>query len=447
MRHGCFAFCGATLALHAIGLRRVARLCAAVPILLGALRLLAYVAPDTVPIHPILANPWLPYRAGEYNDMNVLTALVALVTGTALASLSPRTERRPWHAITLAQLASVALALSLLMLFGASGDNALASVPLPLAGGSRTSALLFIALAATILAYAVLGSETERAALGRAAPLIVWLAVFACVLVLWRALAVQETRFIQHSIALSATAARGQIERELETRIDIVRRFAQRTLIYGFNLELMRRDAVFLLEDVEELRSLAWADSDYVIRWVAPVQIEAAVADFDARSDPRRRGAVEQAVATRKTTLSQFTNLLIGGQGVVIYAPVFQGDEFRGIVSATLAKGNWLKSLLAGRFPDHHLELIEDGRIELQAGSDEPMAAAEWAQELPLSIHNTRWTLRVTPTRDYVRSSASRLPDAALALGVLMATLLALSTYLFQAARMRARRWIAPTCA
>ena len=434
-----FAFCGATLALHAIGLRRAARLCAAVPILLGALRLIAYVAPDTIPIHPILANPWLPYRAGEYNDMNVLTALVGLVTGTALASLGPRTERRAWHAITLAQLASVALALSLLMLFGASGDNALASVPLPLAGGSRTSALLFIVLAATILAYAVLGSEAERAALGRAAPLIVWLAVFACVLVLWRALAVQETRFIQHSVALSATAARGQIERELQTRIDIVRRFAQRTLIYGFNLELMRRDAVSLLEDVEELRSLAWAGPDYIIRWVAPVQLEAAVVGFDARSDSRRRVAVEQAVATRKTTLSQFTNLLIGGQGVVIYTPVFQGDEFRGIVSVTLAKGNWLNSLLAGRFPDHHLELIEDGRTELQAGSDEPMAAAEWAQELPLSIHNARWTLRVTPTQDYVRDSASRLPDAALALGALMATLLALSTYLFQAARMRAR--------
>jgi two-component system, NarL family, sensor histidine kinase UhpB len=435
-----FAFCGATLALHAVGLRRFARLCAAVPILLGALRLIASVAPDTVPIHPILANPWLPYRAGEYNDMGILTALVAVVTGTALASLSPRSERRTWHAITLALLAAIALALSLLMLFGAFGDTVLASVPLPLAGGSRTSAVLFTAVSATILAYVLLGSEAERAALGRAAPLIVWLAVFACVLVLWRALAVQETRFIQHGIALSAAGARGQVERELETRIDIVRRFAQRALIYGFNLELMRRDAAFLLEDVEELRSLAWAGSDYVIRWVAPLQLEAAVAGFDARSDPRRRGAVEQAVATRNTTLSQFTSLLIGGQGVIIYTPVFEGDELRGIVSATLAKGNWLKSLVAGRFPDHHLELIEDGRIELQAGSDEPVAAAEWAQESPLSIRNARWILRMTPTRDYVRRSASQLPDAALALGVLMATLLALSTYLFQSARMRARQ-------
>jgi two-component system, NarL family, sensor histidine kinase UhpB len=434
-----FLFCGSTLLLHAIGMRRAARLCAAVPVLLGAVRLIAYLAPGTVPVHPIMANPWLPYRAGEYNDMAILTALVALVTGMALASLSPRTERRPWHAVTLTQLASVALALSLLMLFGASGDSALASVPLPLAGGSRTSAMLFIVISAATLAYAVLGTEAERAVLSRAAPLIVWLAVFACVLVLWRALALQETRFIQHSIALSAAAARGQIERELETRIDIVRRFAQRTLIYGLNVDMMRRDAAFLLDDVEELRSLAWAGPDYVIRWVAPAQLEAAVAGFDARNDPQRRGAVEQAVATRKTTLSKFTNLLIGGQGVVIYTPVFQDDQFKGLVSATLAKGNWLKSLLAGRFPDQHLELIEDGQIELQAGSDEPMATAEWVQELPLSIHNATWSLRVTPTRDYVRHNASELPDAALALGVLMATLLALSTYLFEAARTRAR--------
>ena len=66
-------------------------------------------------------------------------------------------------------------------------------------------------------------------------------------------------------------------------------------------------------------------------------------------------------------------------------------------------------------------------------------AADKWSQELPLTVANVRWTLRATPTHVLVASGASPLPVAALTLGVILATLLALSTYLFQTARANAR--------
>src|SRR5215472_10172811 len=97
-----FAFCGMALALQALGWARTARLLAAVTIVLAGLRLIAAIAPGILPVHPLLANPWLPYKAGDYDDMGALTALVAIVTGSALASFGPRSNRRGWHAITLA---------------------------------------------------------------------------------------------------------------------------------------------------------------------------------------------------------------------------------------------------------------------------------------------------------------------------------------------------------
>ena len=47
---------------------------------------------------------------------------------------------------------------------------------------------------------------------------------------------------------------------------------------------------------------------------------------------------MELAVATRASTLSRFTDLVIGGKGVIVYAPVFQGDEYRGMVSGVLGR-------------------------------------------------------------------------------------------------------------
>jgi PAS domain S-box-containing protein len=434
-----FAFCGIALALQATGFGRAARLVAAVPIVLGGLRIAAAIVPGVLPIHPLLANPWLPYKAGEYDDMSMLTALIAIVTGSALASFGPRSNRRGWHAIVLALLGAIALSLSLLMAVGSWGGSPMALELLQLTGSERTNALLFVALSGAVLLYALLGNERERLALRRTAPLIVWVAGFACALVLWRALNIEEAQFVQRGTALLVSDARGQIERELKARIDIVRRLGLRTTIYQADPETLRRDAQVLLDDVPEIRALAWAGPDHVIRWVTPAEYEPTVIGFDPRNDPRRGDAVDAAVASRKPMLSKFTDLRIGGEGVIVYIPVFEGEDLKGILSAVLGKGNWLDSLLGGRFPDHRLELIEDGAVKIAAGADEAPASSEWAQELPLSIYNARWTLRVIPNAYYIRGSVSRLPDAGLVLGTLLATLLALATYLFQAARARTR--------
>jgi hypothetical protein len=110
---------GLSLILYALRMRALGKLCAVLAMLISGLRVIAYVFPSAITTHPILANPWLNYAAGEYNAMGVLTALVALILGAALAFLLPAAERRPWRSVALATLAATVLALSLLIAFGA----------------------------------------------------------------------------------------------------------------------------------------------------------------------------------------------------------------------------------------------------------------------------------------------------------------------------------------
>jgi sensor domain CHASE-containing protein len=227
------------------------------------------------------------------------------------------------------------------------GGSILAAQSLQLDGDERTSSLLFILLGATLLIYALMGSEHERVALGRFAPVIVGLAVFVCVLVLWRAALTQEARYVRHGTELVAAAASSEIERDLRARVYLLERLAERMSIHFFNADVWQREGASILGDVTEYRSLAWSGPDYVIRWVAP---PSNAVGFNIRSDPRRQPAVDLAVAKRISTLSRFTDLVIGGKGVVIYAPVFQGDEYQGMVSGVLGSGNWLRSLIDGRF-------------------------------------------------------------------------------------------------
>lgn len=431
------AFASVALALHAVGARTPARLCAAVPLVLGGVRLAASLLPNTIPIHPILANPWLPLAAGDYNDMGLLTALISLFVGGALAALGSRSGGASRHAITVAMLTSIALALSLLLLFAAWSGSTLASESLQLTGGERTTASLYTVLAGTLLAYVMLASGGERVALRRSAPLIVWLAVFACTLVLWRALAEQETRFIQRSTSLVATDARGQLERDLYARIDNVERLGERSLSYS-DPEAWKRDAAGLLKGVSAVDTVTLGGPNYVVDYAVPAKAQSTVG-FDRRTDPRRREAIDLAVGTRRSTLSPFLDLLVGGEGVAVFVPVFRDAELRAIVTATMARGDWPKSIVDNRFPEHFIEIVQDGKVVRSVAAEGRRAAAKWAQELPLVVQNARWMLRATPTQDFVAAGESPLPVAALALGAILATLLALSTYLFQAARASAR--------
>src|ERR1700675_675916 len=58
-----FAFAGASLMAASAQRRRLARAFAVIPIVLGALRLIASFAPGIVSARPLLSHPWLPYGA------------------------------------------------------------------------------------------------------------------------------------------------------------------------------------------------------------------------------------------------------------------------------------------------------------------------------------------------------------------------------------------------
>ena len=149
-----FAFAGAALVAVALHLGALTRLFAAVPIALGGLRIIAYAVPDLIPIRPMLAVPWLPFGAGGYNDMGVLTALILIALGFALATMNPA-ARRPLRSVIASFTSATAVALALLLLFGAWTGGSAAMRWLLLTGGDRTNALLAIVVSGAIIADAL----------------------------------------------------------------------------------------------------------------------------------------------------------------------------------------------------------------------------------------------------------------------------------------------------
>lgn len=432
-----FVFSGVALAAHASGLSGVGRWCAVVAILLAALRLVAFATPGWIGVHPLAANPWLPYGAGNYNDMGALTALIFVALGCAMAALDRRTYSA-LRSVLVASLAAIALALASLLLFGAWAGGVLASQWLLLSGGERTSALLFLLLAGGALAHVLLRSKDEREAVRRWMPGIVWFASFACALVLWQALGLQQAGYIQNSTLLVAEDIKNRIERAVDARIRQLDRLAQRALIYGFSEEQWKQDAGALLDEQPLFLDIAWAGEDLRIRWIVPPSQASRIGET-LRSDPDRSQGIDTAIRSHRPALTLLVALpALASKGFALYAPAFAGDTLRGIVAAELG-GDWLSSLLRERFSDYYTVLLENSTPANAVGTAESAAGSEWTQEQTVSVVNMRWSLLVTPTQEHLQRTDSHLPEAALGLGTVLATLLGLCTYFFQTARRRAR--------
>jgi len=241
-----FLFGGAALAAHVLRWRLIGSVCAGVPVILGLLRLLAYGLRSGIDVHPILANPWLPYGSGNYNGMSVLTALVFVPLGCALAALEPRRQSAA-RSVFVTLLTAIALALASLLLVGAWTGGTVASQWLFLTGGERINGLLFLLLSSGVLVEVLLRSEDEQRAVRRWTPGIVWFAAFVCTLVLWRAISVQQARYIDAGTQLVAADVKNRIERSIGARIRQLEQLAGRSQIYGFTEERWQKDAATLL--------------------------------------------------------------------------------------------------------------------------------------------------------------------------------------------------------
>jgi two-component system, NarL family, sensor histidine kinase UhpB len=433
-----FVFAGIALMLNVAGFVTAGRWGAVVPILLGGFRLATTVVPGAYGIRPMLANPWLPFGQGNYNEMGILSAALFVVLGAALIWARSRSYG-PWRSVAVALLAAIAVALGTLLLVGAWTGGIVAAQWLQLAGGERSGAVLFLLLGGGILAHAVLGGEQERRAVGRWTPAIVGCAALICAIVLWHALALQETRYIQSATTLVAGSAKQRIEVALEQRMRTLQRLAERSQIYAFTETQFQQDAGGLLDDVAaspDLKMIAWTADDLTIRWLTR-RGQTGTGAIEVRFEPLR-SAPSESFAAKQAVITHFFEPASGERGVAIAAPAYADGALRGAIVGALAQ-NWLRGVLRDRFLDFDVNLLDAGDPISVVPGDSTPADAAWAQELPVEVANARWTLVVTPTRDYLRRSESALPESALALGVVLSVLLALCTLLFQTAQRRAR--------
>ncbi|MCF6445336.1 ATP-binding protein [Nereida sp. MMG025] len=112
------------------------------------------------------------------------------------------------------------------------------------------------------------------------------------------------------------------------------------------------QDAVSYITDMPGFWALSVFDDDFVARRVVPNTNTSALGRNIAEVSEDRRLALEAARDTRQTTMTNPVEL-VGGDGVgfLIFTPIFQHDEFSGILATVFRVNTWLDQFISDQTP------------------------------------------------------------------------------------------------
>ena len=426
--------CGLALLAVISGARGAVAACAAAAMLIGAARWLAEVFPDLgIPTHPLLGG-LLPRL--QLDDISPPVAFGLVLSAAVILTL----KRPPYSAarsILVAMLAFSLATLAAFLLLGSQSSGFFLYGWLQLDSSDAADAVGFLLLAGAAAFFVFFGGGPEATAARRWASLAVWLTVILASLALWQALEVYQARDTLARTQFVAKAIGLELASELQDRLRLLQRAAERAASGPDPGEHLRGEATQLLNDVPEFRVIAWADPGLTVRWTVPEGQYAR--NISLFADPRRKEAAAAALVGRGPVLTESLEIGAGQGGFEVYVPVSRGGgDFHGMLIGVVMHAGWLESLLGERFAQYAIVIKEHGRPIGQVRVRDRAAGAE-VHVQALSVRNVAWTLEVVPTQANVAAGATLLPQVTLLIGVLLATLLAFTMFLFQATLRRAR--------
>jgi signal transduction histidine kinase len=271
-------------------------------------------------------------------------------------------------------------------------------------------------------------------------PLLVGAIALTITLLLWQALLFQREVSISRFTQLAAKSVKGEVFNRLQFQVNSLQRMANR----WESRKVMPKsewlaDANAHLLGYSDYRAIEWVDSSLKVRWVVPHKGNEAVVNIQTDFDAKRQRAVQQAMQTRLVAISQVLELKQGGQGFLIYVPMYVDNIFNGFILGAVDLHKFLDDVITDHLiPGYNMRIVE-GDKAIYARVDNQQLDAKWGKSEDLAIYGAVWHIRVWPEQALLTESKSILPDLLLVVGLIITALLMFVTQFAQMASLRAK--------
>ena len=174
------------------------------------------------------------------------------------------------------------------------------------------------------------------------------------------------------------------------------------------------------------LRTVEWADKSFHIRWVNPLEGNENVIGMSIIFDKKREAALKEAGRKNTVILTPPLDLVQGYKAVIMYVPIYLFNQFNGFVIGIFDLRLLIESMAALNVDDRYkVDLFVDDelihsiyRTRKLFSSHKTAADGFYSVSKEIVFHDKHWSVRLTPTHDYVRHMRYILPMYAFMIGL-----------------------------
>jgi sensor domain CHASE-containing protein len=270
-------------------------------------------------------------------------------------------------------------------------------------------------------------------------PALVALVTIVTSLVLWLALEAKQDFSIAKTTKANAENVQNQINARMESRIRALMRMAKRWEFSGRPVRAAWEDDVAnYLHDYQDLQAIEWIDSSHLVRWIVPLKGNETKLGVNLLLEQRRGRAAEMAQQEREPVVTQPVELFHGGTGFVIYAPIYIGTNFDGVLGGVFNAQKVFDTCLPDRIATGNSIAISESGVKIYQRNPSPLPAGQdWIVDSKIELNGTVWNVRVWPTPELIAQLDTSLPKIILLVGLVMSLLLSVAVRLTQVARIQ----------
>jgi signal transduction histidine kinase len=271
-------------------------------------------------------------------------------------------------------------------------------------------------------------------------PLLVGAISLAITLLLWQALLLQREVSINRFTMLAAKSVKSEVANRLLFQVDSLSRMAKRwESRKGTPKREWMADAEAHIIGYAGYKAIEWVDPSLHIRWVVPEQGNQDIENIPAGFETKRMHAIEKSQQSKNPVIGQVVNLLEGGQGLLIFVPMYVEKQFNGFILGVSDVNEFLDNVISEHtLPGYNIRIAEGNDIIYQRGDDEQLEK-QWGHEEILALYGTQWHIRVWPEHALLAESKSVLPNLILIVGLVITALLMFTTQFSQMTNHQAK--------
>jgi signal transduction histidine kinase len=186
-------------------------------------------------------------------------------------------------------------------------------------------------------------------------------------------------------------------------------------------------------------QAIAWIDPWFFLRWVTPLESDETTEELNLAFAERRRAIIDAVRNRREVTVTRALEILPDALGFFIYVPIFREEHFQGVIAGAVGIQELFDTILPEALTPDYGIIVSEGNDELyRYMHTQQQPEHQETYETSLELYGVTWRLQVWPETKMIVGARSFLPEIALSVGIILATLLMITITLARTAQLRA---------